>query len=334
MSTGSTTGRVRTFSADVTASQTARDGFEAFRGEWEEQTGEAWPLAGLDLVGSTDFRIKVRSVTAHDVVVSDVYSHSYVGRTTENRDADVPVLLHVMQQGSWHFARLDGRDEAVTVPAGSFIARHDGPPSLFDVSPAARVTVLILPARIVAPLLGGRNVVGSARSAEARLLMAHVNLLSETACDFTPAGLLAARDALLELVRGALRREFDDAEPRLALALARAAMELADSRLAATELSPASLARSLNVSVRTLQRAFTAAGESATAYIRRRRLEQARLELASRRRPSISEVAARWQFADSSHFTRAFKDRYALTPAEYARANEADRGPRSKNARP
>ena len=194
--------------------------------------------------------------------------------------------------------------------------------------------MLILPARIVAPLLGGRNVVGSARSAEARLLTAHANLLSQTAGDLTPAGLLAARDALLELVRGALRREFDDAEPRLALALARAAMGLADSRLADPELSPASLARSLNVSVRTLQRAFTAAGESATAYIRRRRLEEARIELASRRRPSISEVAARWQFADSSHFTRAFKDRYALTPAEYTRANEPDRDSRSKNARP
>jgi AraC family transcriptional regulator, positive regulator of tynA and feaB len=54
--------------------------------------------------------------------------------------------------------------------------------------------------------------------------------------------------------------------------------------------------------------------------------------MASRRRPSISEVAARWQFADSSHFTRAFKDRYALTPAEYARANEPDRDSRSKRA--
>jgi len=46
MSTGSTTGRVRTFSADVTAAQTARDGFEAFKREREEQTGAPWPLAG------------------------------------------------------------------------------------------------------------------------------------------------------------------------------------------------------------------------------------------------------------------------------------------------
>jgi hypothetical protein len=49
-----------------------------------------------------------------------------------------------MQQGSRYFAWLDGGDQAVTVPARSFIARHDGPPSLFDVSPGARVTVPIL----------------------------------------------------------------------------------------------------------------------------------------------------------------------------------------------
>jgi AraC family transcriptional regulator, positive regulator of tynA and feaB len=130
------------------------------------------------------------------------------------------------------------------------------------------------------------------------------------------------RDALLELVRGTLIREFDDVEPRLAPALARAAMEIADSHLADAELSPSSLARELNVSVRTLHRAFAAAGESAAAYVRRRRLDQARLELAAPSgRPGVSEVAARWHFVDSSHFTRAFKKQYGETPAQFARSS-------------
>jgi Helix-turn-helix domain len=44
--------------------------------------------------------------------------------------------------------------------------------------------------------------------------------------------------------------------------------------------------------------------------------EEARLELAAPLgRPDISEVAARWQFADSSHFIRAFKKQYGETPA-------------------
>ncbi|WP_177324421.1 hypothetical protein [Streptomyces mirabilis] len=45
-------------------------------------------------------------------------------------------------------------------------------------------------------------------------------------------------------------------EPRLAPALAQAAKDLAKSHLADPELSPAMLARELNVSVRTLQRMF------------------------------------------------------------------------------
>jgi AraC-like DNA-binding protein len=35
---------------------------------------------------------------------------------------------------------------------------------------------------------------------------------------------------------------------------------------------------------------------------------------------SISELAAYWQFTDSSHFARAFKKRYGQPPSEYARS--------------
>ena len=38
---------------------------------------------------------------------------------------------------------------------------------------------------------------------------------------------------------------------------------------------------------------------------------------------SVSELAAHWQFADSSHFIRAFKKRYGQTPTEYARSTKA-----------
>ena len=63
--------------------------------------------------------------------------------------------------------------------------------------------------------------------------------------------------------------------------------------------------------MRALQRAFTITGESVTTYIRQRRLEEARLALTSPSgRLSVSDLAAHWQFADSSHFTRAFKKHY------------------------
>ena len=101
-------------------------------------------------------------------------------------------------------------------------------------------------------------------------------------------------------------------------------MQAADDRLADADLSSALLAGELNVSVRTLHRAFAAAGEPVAAYIRRRRLEQARMELAARPgRPDISVVAARWRFADSSHFARAFKKQYGQTPSQFARASKS-----------
>jgi AraC-like DNA-binding protein len=61
-----------------------------------------------------------------------------------------------------------------------------------------------------------------------------------------------------------------------------------------------------------------------SAYIRERRLDGARRALlATGRRTSVADIAARWQFADGGHFARLFRHRYGQTPTEYARAAEA-----------
>ncbi|MFI0539450.1 helix-turn-helix domain-containing protein [Streptomyces sp. WSLK1-3] len=71
-------------------------------------------------------------------------------------------------------------------------------------------------------------------------------------------------------------------------------------------MSPAILARRVNISVRTPHRAFTTGRESVSAYVRRRGLERGREELlAPFGRPTVSEPAARWRFSEGSHFTRA-----------------------------
>ncbi|NGO08282.1 helix-turn-helix domain-containing protein [Streptomyces sp. HC44] len=157
-----------------------------------------------------------------------------------------------------------------------------------------------------------------------RMLTAHSNMIHATVADLGPAGVHAAHSTLIELAKAVAVRRFDDVEPQLAPALTRAAKDLANSHLPDPELSPAMLARELNISVRTLQRAFATVGESVTTYIRHRRLEEARLALtAPSGRWSISELAAHWQFADSSHFIRAFKKHYGQTPTEYARSTGA-----------
>ncbi|MFB9508678.1 helix-turn-helix domain-containing protein [Streptomyces aurantiacus] len=311
----------RNFFVDVTAPSAARDGFDIFRRAWEGQTGEWLPLPPLEPLGPDGFRVRVRASKVHDAVIADLYGESITGGTRgASHQLDDRVLVHVMQRGNWRFVR--SRDQVEdTVPAGRFIARHNGPPVRFEVQPRTRAKVLILPAAPLRPLIGDRATVGSVESAEVRLLMAYVGIVETTLNDLSSAGVQAARASLLELVKGVLVQAFDDSEPRLAPALAQAAKDIVDSRLIDPELSPAALARELRVSVRTLYRAFAATEESVTSYIRRRRLEQAKLELAAPvGRPSISELAAHWRFADSSHFIRAFRKQYGQTPTDYARS--------------
>ncbi|MEU9393623.1 helix-turn-helix domain-containing protein [Streptomyces sp. NPDC048324] len=313
----------RTFTLDVTRAPTGRDGFDAFRHSFEAQTGEPWPLPSLDLGKRGGFRIRVRGAVAHDTLISDVHSEHFLGQPTVARESGDRFELHMVRRGSWRFSSPSGRGDDVTVSAGTFIARRNNPPLLFDVRPGTEATVLLLPPDVLGRATGGRPVVGPADSGEMRLLTAHAAMVRETADDLSLVGLRGARDALIELVRAVLRREFDDTEPRLARALARAAMDLADEHLTDPELSPATLARHLNVSVRTLHRAFTTAEESVSAYVRRRRLERARQELlAPLGRPTVSELAARWHFSDSSHFIRAFKKQYGQTPANLTAASE------------
>ncbi|MEV6508417.1 helix-turn-helix domain-containing protein [Streptomyces sp. NPDC051642] len=235
--------------------------------------------------------------------------------------------MYVVRSGSWSLGAPLARDEQA-VPAGQFLIRHIGRPLRFETVPDTRVKVLVLPAATLSPLLGERQCVsGSADSAEVRLLVAHSNMIYETAADLGPAGVQAAHSTLIELAKAVARRRVDDAGPQLALALAQAVKDLADNHLADLELSGTMPARELNVSVRNLQRAFAAAGESVTAYIRQRRLAEARLALSAPPsiRLSVSELAAHWQFADSIHFIRAFKKHYGRTPTDYARSTTAAR---------
>ncbi|MET7778884.1 MULTISPECIES: helix-turn-helix domain-containing protein [Streptomyces] len=159
---------------------------------------------------------------------------------------------------------------------------------------------------------------GPATAPEVRLLLAHASLLHDTIGDLTRPGVDAARNALIELARAAVHRYVDGTEPALAPALVRAARELAGRRLTHPELAPGLPARELHVSVRTLSRAFASTAEPVGAYIRRRRLEEALQELTAGH--AVSEVAARQQFVDSSHFVRAFRQRYCQTPAQYFRS--------------
>lgn len=313
------------FSLDTTLPGAVPRGFDAFLLGWRATVGDDFPQPTYSSATKRDFRVKTRVAKVRDATVVDVHGVSVIQTAGAPGGGGDQVRLHVVRRGGWTLSDPRGRSEH-TISAGQFLLRHVGQPSHFTTMPHTTSKFLVLPATTLKPLIGNRALAGPADTAEVRLLVAHAKMVQTTMPDLGPAGVQAAHSTLVELAKAVARRRFDDREPQLAPALVQAAKDLADSRLADPELSSAMLARELNVSVRTLQRAFAAAGESVTAHIRLRRLDEARLALtAPSGRPTVSELAVHWQFADSSHFIRAFKKRYGQTPAEYRRSTAPTR---------
>ncbi|MFJ3336693.1 helix-turn-helix domain-containing protein [Streptomyces sp. NPDC086766] len=91
--------------------------------------------------------------------------------------------------------------------------------------------------------------------------------------------------------------------------------------LADPHLSPATIATAHGMSVRSLHRLFEAERTTLSAWIRERRLENCRRDLADplRGRQTIRALAARRGFTDPANFSRAFRGAYGLSPQEYRR---------------
>ncbi|WP_305783805.1 helix-turn-helix domain-containing protein [Symbioplanes lichenis] len=281
----------------------------AFAHGWRTTIGDAIPLPAF---ASPELDGQSWAGRAGAAALNQMRALSPVRTAALPRAAEDVVRLWAVKHGQWHLADPYGRGPH-RIPAGRFLLQHVTATSHFATAPDTAATILMLPHRSLKKVLKDRVVTGSTGAPELRLLLAHAATVRETLSELGDAGLRAAESTLVELTTAVALGRFDDQESALAPALVRAARDLADSRLTEPGLSPATLARDLRVSVRTLQRAFAGTGEPASAYVRRRRLEEARRALLAAP-TGVSEVAARFQFSDSSHFIRTFKHHFGTTP--------------------
>jgi acetamidase/formamidase/AraC-like DNA-binding protein len=107
-----------------------------------------------------------------------------------------------------------------------------------------------------------------------------------------------------------------------------------ERRLDDPELAPARVAQAEGISERYLQKLFEGVGDNFTRYVRERRLQRAWADLSNpaEAHRSISEIAYRYGFGDSAHFSRTFRHRFGLSPREF-RQQEAERTPQSSSPR-
>ncbi|MGK5532137.1 helix-turn-helix domain-containing protein [Streptomyces sp. URMC 129] len=107
-----------------------------------------------------------------------------------------------------------------------------------------------------------------------------------------------------------------------------------DEHLTDPDLSPESIARAHRISVRYLHKLFQNDGTTVSRWVRRRRLEACRQELGrtANRTIAVAAVAHRWGFSSPSHFSRAFRDAYGMSPTEW-HARAASQSPEFRRAR-
>lgn len=223
------------------------------------------------------------------------------------------------------FLTLRSGQMGLTLDGGSMLARPgdgvvwDGsaPGSFTAVTPIAKRT-LVMPRELMRTALPGfeRSLSRPLRGGgPLALLRQFIDTLFDLAATLQGAGQAAAVDGALALVRGALEAQVPagtDLRATLVLQVPR----FVEAHLGDPDLSPATIARAHAVSVRTLYEAFAGTGETPAALIRRRRLERCHTELAAPGRASVTDVAMRWGFRDSSHFSRAFRAHFGVTPRE------------------
>ncbi|MFG6668198.1 transcriptional regulator FeaR [Halomonas sp. HNIBRBA4712] len=87
------------------------------------------------------------------------------------------------------------------------------------------------------------------------------------------------------------------------------------------DMGPERLASAFHISVRQLYRLFEQHDETVCRYVQRRRLARCAEELASPMlsKCSITQIAYKWGFTDSAHFSRSFKREFASSPRTYRR---------------
>lgn len=174
-------------------------------------------------------------------------------------------------------------------------------------------------ARLTAVRMSGRQGTGA-------LVSVMLRRIAADAGGYHPAEAARVSTALADLLTATLAARLD---PRPAVLpdetrrdlLLRHIYGYVDRHLGDPGLSPAAIAAAHSISLRRLHQLFEAEEHTVAEWIRRRRLDRCRRDLADPAladRP-VASIAARWGFADAAGFSRLFRAAHGTPPGAYRR---------------
>lgn len=274
-----------------------------------------------------NFRAKIRTRAMGDVFLSEIVARSHnVERT--------PSLIAA---GDKHYYKLsfqlagtgiliqDGR-EAILQQGDMAIYDTDRPYSLsFDKD--FRVMVVMFPkslidlpsdavAQLTATRIAGDE--GLARMVGPFLL--HLSQNMERLSGHSGVRLMHNTiDLLTTVLHSELDARVGDHTHNHRAALMQEIRAYIDDHLSDPNLSPGDIAAACFISTRHLHGIFKDQGVTVSAWIRNRRLEHCRRDLADPlcANKAVSSIASRWGFTDASHFSRLFRSTFGEAPSDF-----------------
>jgi AraC-like DNA-binding protein len=143
---------------------------------------------------------------------------------------------------------------------------------------------------------------------------------------YSPAEAARLSTAALEVLATRLARELDIGDwatpDTRRHALLTTVQGFIQQHLGDPRLTPSAVAAAHHMSLRSLHQLFHDERLTVAGWIRQRRLEQCRRDLADpalAARP-VAAIAARWGFPSAADFSRAFRSVHGMPPAEYRRS--------------
>ena len=243
---------------------------------------------------------------------------SYIRGLSFGFDPADPSVYYLVQQLSGRGA-LHDLGEDVVLAAGQVVLIDGAAPPMLKTSEASACICLEIPRELLERQIGGRAP-APLKGAAAALLGAFLRAAFDNACDLGAEQNQAVREGLVRLVLASWGMDpaagaSEPGEP----ALIRQVKAYILRHLDNPGLSPNAIAKVHQVSVRHLHRLFRATGASLGDWVRQSRLARCAADLRddARQGDSLTEIAFRWGFSDSAHFSRTFRAQYGQSPRAY-----------------
>jgi AraC-like DNA-binding protein len=294
---------------------------------WRSLVSEAFVPLNVTSNATENFHAKLRSRSLGDVFVSEVGANPHsVERTPALIAAgDTPFYKLSLQLAGTGILMQDGREAILS--AGDMAIYDTGRPYTLSFAADFRTLVLMFPQSVIdlprdaVAQITAHRIAGD--QGIARVVSPFLAHLTENLERLTSHSAVRLAHNTVDLVTTMLNSELDvhvdghNASHRAALV--HDIRAYIDDHLSDSHLSPASIASANFISTRHLHGVFKDQGVTVSAWIRSRRLEHCRRDLADALfadRP-VSVIAARWGFTDASHFSRLFRSTFGEPPTEF-----------------